>query len=41
MFLQEQQVDLVQHKVDLDYNYWTAGMQKWLTSGILNRPFCF
>ncbi|KAI9570329.1 S-adenosyl-L-methionine-dependent methyltransferase [Boletus coccyginus] len=24
LFLQEQRVDLVQHKIDLDYNYWTA-----------------
>jgi tRNA (guanine37-N1)-methyltransferase len=24
LFLQEQCVDLVQHKIDLDYNYWTA-----------------
>ncbi|KAF8140523.1 Met-10+ like-protein-domain-containing protein [Boletus edulis] len=24
LFLQEQHVDLVQHKIDLDYDYWTA-----------------
>ncbi|KAN0100387.1 Met-10+ like domain containing protein [Tylopilus felleus] len=24
LFLQEQRVDLVQHTIDLDYNYWTA-----------------
>lgn len=31
LFLQEQHIDLVQHKIDLDYNYWTAGAEKWLT----------
>lgn len=31
LFLQEQSVDLVKHQINLDYNYWTAGMQKWLT----------
>lgn len=30
LFLQEQHVDVVQHTIDLDYNYWTAGEQKWL-----------
>lgn len=38
LFLQEQCVDLVQHKIDLDYNYWTAGVQKWLTLDFQPTP---
>lgn len=28
LFLQEQRVELMQHKIDLDYDYWTAGAQQ-------------